>query len=79
MVRNRTRKTDHGLHTEKNMREAIRMVESGISLRKAAIEKNVNFMTLQRYVKKKKECSEQEAGLLYNNYKGIIIKKFNIC
>ncbi|KAJ8706846.1 hypothetical protein PYW07_012924 [Mythimna separata] len=62
MVRNRKRKTDYGLHSEKDMAEAILMVESGVSLRKAANEKHVNFMTLQRYVQKKKKCSEHEAG-----------------
>lgn len=61
MVRNRKRKTDYGLHSEENMAEAIQMVESGISLRKAANEKHVNFMTLQRYVQKKKKCPAQEA------------------
>lgn len=60
MVRNRKRKTDYGLHSEKDMAEAILMVESGVSLRKAANEKHVNFMTLQRYVQKKKKCSEHE-------------------
>lgn len=46
MVRNRNRKTDCGLvgHSEKDMAEAILMVESGVSLRKAANEKHVNFM-----------------------------------
>ncbi|GBP43106.1 hypothetical protein EVAR_96368_1 [Eumeta japonica] len=60
MARNRKRKTDYGLHSEKDMAEAILMLESGVSLRKAANEKHVNSMTLQRYVQKTKKCSEDE-------------------
>lgn len=36
MVRKYARKSGKGLHDEKKMREAIALVESGLSLRKAA-------------------------------------------
>ncbi|KAF2900550.1 hypothetical protein ILUMI_05637 [Ignelater luminosus] len=54
MVRNRVRKTDRGLHSEANMREAIEPVERGISLRNAAELKNIKCTTLHCYVRKQK-------------------------
>lgn len=74
MVRNRKMKTDYGLHSEKDMAEAIQMVESGVSLRKAANEKHVNFMTLQRYVQKKNKRQTDVYTFPKN-----ILQKFNIC
>lgn len=55
MVRNRQRKTDKGLHSEQNMREAVELVQNGMSLRNAAESKGVNFVTLYRYVQQKKK------------------------
>lgn len=54
MVRNRVRKTDRGLHSEANMREAVELVEGGMSLQNAAELKDVKCTTLHRYVQKKK-------------------------
>lgn len=58
MVRKYARKSGKGLHDEKKMREAIALVESGLSLRKAADLKQVNYITLYRYVNKKKNNNE---------------------
>lgn len=58
MVRNRERKTDRGLHSDTNMREAVDLVEGGMSLRVVADLKNVKCTTLHRYVQKKKEAAE---------------------
>lgn len=55
MVRNRKRKTSMGLHDERAMKEAIELVENGMSYRKAAEMKNIKLVTLHRYVKKKKD------------------------
>lgn len=56
MVRNYVRKTNR-VHSDQNMREAVELVENGESLRKAANLKNVNYMTLFRYVNKKKNTA----------------------
>nr|CAH7753297.1 unnamed protein product [Callosobruchus chinensis] len=60
MVRNRERKTDRGLHSEASMREAVELVEGGMSLRTAAVLKNFKCTTLHRYVQKRKGA---EAGV----------------
>ncbi|XP_028159510.1 uncharacterized protein LOC114352198, partial [Ostrinia furnacalis] len=64
MVRNRKRKTDIGLHNEADMKEAVALVEGGKTLREAANLKNVNFSTLYRYCKKKKENPEEEGQVV---------------
>nr|CAH7758966.1 unnamed protein product [Callosobruchus chinensis] len=60
MVRNRKRRTDRGTHSEASMREAVELVEGGMSLRTAAVLKNVKCTTLHRYVQKRKGA---EAGV----------------
>ena len=52
------------------MREAVALAESGLSIRKAAEMRNVHFVTLSRYVKKKQANSEQNgAEVMYRpNY-----------
>lgn len=65
MVRNRKRKTDYGLHSEKDMAEAIMMVESGVSLRK------------WRESSKSSKCKACQTDVY--KFPKDILKKFNIC
>lgn len=58
MVRNRQRKSSKGLFLEDDMKAAVEMVMNGSSVRRAAELKNVSYVTLSRYVKKRKECDE---------------------
>jgi len=58
MVRNRQRKTSKGLFVEDDMKAAVEMV-LGCSVRRAAVLKNVNHVTLSRYVIKTKARSEE--------------------
>lgn len=67
MVRNRQRKTDKGTHSETSMREAVELVRDGMSLRKAAELKNVNHITLYRYVKKN-NSSDSVVSRMTPNY-----------
>ncbi|KAJ4436439.1 hypothetical protein ANN_19072 [Periplaneta americana] len=59
MTPNRKRKTEIGTFKEEDMRAAVMLVEEGMSLRKAAKTKGVAYQTLYRYVKKKKEQSNE--------------------
>jgi len=59
MVRNRQRKTSKGLFVEDDMKVAVEMVLGGCSVRRAAVLKNVNHVTLSRYVIKTKARSEE--------------------
>ncbi|KAG5892410.1 hypothetical protein JTB14_003346 [Gonioctena quinquepunctata] len=58
MVRNRQLKTSKGLFLEDDMKAAVEMVMNGNSLRLAAELKYVSYVTLSRYVKKRKEYGE---------------------
>lgn len=55
MPRTRTRKTQKGLFTDDNMREAVESVLKGASIRQVAIAHNFHHSTLARYVKKQKQ------------------------
>lgn len=64
MVRNRQRKTNKGSFLENDMRDAVDLVSQGHSIRKAAELKNVNHVTLSRYVKKKND-NQGDTNLKY--------------
>lgn len=68
MVRHRVRKSDRGLHSEANMREAVELVKGGMSLRAAAEIKNVKCTTLHRYVQKKKAAVNETEIRMTPNY-----------
>ena len=63
-MRNRERKTTKGSFSEADMREAVALAESGLSIRKAAEMRNVHFVTLSRYVKKNKPILSKMAQKL---------------
>ena len=54
MARNRKRKTDREIISHDVMKEAVRLVLNGTSLRKVAKDKCVSKSALQRYVLKPK-------------------------
>lgn len=59
-MRNYKKKTNRGMVPKANMDAAAEEVISGsLSLRKAANAYDINFMTLQRYIKKLKETKEK--------------------
>ncbi|KAK4880912.1 hypothetical protein RN001_004231 [Aquatica leii] len=64
MVRNRVRKSNKGSFLENDMRAALDLVNQGRSIRQAAKLKNVNFVTLSRYVKKR-TVNEGDTNLRY--------------
>lgn len=66
MPRNPKRKTEIGTFSETVMREAVQLVLSGRSLRSVAVEKNLSFQTLGRYVKKQKEAPDQIIRMVPN-------------
>lgn len=59
------------------VKNILQKVESGVTLRKAANENHVNFMTWQRYVQKKKKCLEQEVR--YDLLKIMPIEPYLVC
>lgn len=59
MVRNREWETSKGLFVGNDIKAAMEMVLSGCSVRRAAPLKNVNHVTSSKYVKKSKECDEE--------------------
>ena len=54
MARNRKRKTGREIISHDAMKEAVRLVRNGTSLRKVAKDKCVSKSALQRYVTKAK-------------------------
>jgi hypothetical protein len=60
MVRNRVRKIEKGNFSEDSMRDAVLLVEQGMSIQKAAMEKGVKYPTLFQYVQKKAKTSDSE-------------------
>lgn len=52
MPRNRQRKTEIGLHTEEQMRNALNMIVEGQTIRAVSKLTKIPFTTLQRYYKK---------------------------
>ena len=65
-MRTYTRKTTMGTFEETAMREAVELVQQGMSLRKAAKAKAVAHQTLARYVKKQEQHPGQEIRMRPN-------------
>ncbi|XP_046404921.1 uncharacterized protein LOC124170242 isoform X2 [Ischnura elegans] len=62
-MRNRIRKSHIGSFTDGEMRAAVHLVlHENYSIRKAAKECNVNYVTLSRYVSKQKKASDEGTG-----------------
>ena len=60
MVRNRQRKSIIGMFTEESMKEAVVMVNGGVSIRGAAERMGVAKSTLHDYVKKIKRTDSSQ-------------------
>jgi hypothetical protein len=60
MMRNRVRKIEKGNFSEDSMHDAVLLVEQGMSIPKAAMEKEVKYPTLFQYVQKKAKTSDSE-------------------
>lgn len=90
MSRGRKRKTDKGMFSEDSMRQAVEAVLTGginghkLSLREAALEYNVKFQTLFRYVKKARENPDlpirmtpnYKCRLIFSNEQEICLKDY---
>ncbi|XP_050508284.1 uncharacterized protein LOC126892213 isoform X2 [Diabrotica virgifera virgifera] len=63
-MRNRVRKNNIGQFSDEQMERAVKLIlENKISLRRAADECNVSFVTLFRYVKKQKAANDEGSNM----------------